>query len=132
MSKQEIHCSHDLPISQCLEHWQEFCEATDITIEERALKWALSGDTGVSSETLCAFMSGVPVQRMPGSPSDASDRGRCIRLLKIIPEWIPRLNELTMLDNKEVSINGADPVPYSETEYSWTYQIPLIIKEGGF
>jgi len=104
------------------------------SIRQRALAWALGGDTGISSETMCAYFTGVEKGGPFGSqaPSDAADRGRCIRLLKLIPEWIPRLDELKTLDKGTVSINGADPIPRSEDEHSWTHQVPLIIKEGGF
>jgi len=134
MATQEIHCSHDLPISQCREHWVEFCAATDNTIEQRVLKWAFSGDTGISSETMAAYFTGVKKGGPFGSqaPSDAADRGRCIRLLNIIPEWVERLDELKALDVGTISINGADPIPRAQDTHSWTHQIQLIIKEGGF
>lgn len=99
-------------------------------LEDRVLFWALSGDTGTSSETMCAYFTGNPPRRFAGAPSDVADRGRCIRLLELAPEWISRLDELIVLDVGEVSINGAAPVPYSETEHSWTYQVPLIRQEG--
>lgn len=102
------------------------------SVMRRALQWSLSDDTGVSSETMCCYFSGSPMRRWSGAPMDASDRGRCIRLLQLIPEWIPRINELKALDTGTISINGADPIPRSEDEHSWTQQIPLIIKEGGF
>lgn len=104
------------------------------TIEERALAWALGGDTGISSETMCAYFSGVKKGGPFGSqaPSDAADRGRCIRLLNIIPEWIDRLDELKALDTGTISINGAEPIPRSQDTHSWTHQIPLIREEGGF
>lgn len=104
------------------------------SVRQRALEWALSGDTGISSETLCAYMSGVKKGGPFGSqaPSDAADRGRCIRLLKLIPEWVERLDELKALDVGTISINGAEPIPRSQDSHSWTHQVPLIIKEGGF
>lgn len=129
MSKQSIHCPHDLPISECREHWIEFCSVTGNTIEQRALVWATGGDTGISSNALCAYMAAGMTDRRNNAPMDASDRGRCIRLLKLIPEWIERLDEMKQLDFGTVSINGADPVPRSETNWSWTQQVPLIIKE---
>lgn len=104
------------------------------SIRRRAAEWLLSGDTGISSETMCAYFLGIKKGDVFGSqaPSDAADRGRCIRLLERIPEWLPRLDELKALDIGTISINGADPIPRSEDSQSWTKQIPLIIKEGGF
>ena len=55
-------------------------------------KWLLSDDTGSSSMKLCAHMLGL--ERQGFAPSDASDRGRCIRLLRLMPEWIERLDEM--------------------------------------
>lgn len=102
------------------------------SIRRRALEWALSGDTGISSETLCSFMTGSKISHNYfNAPSDAADRGRCIRLLKLIPEWISRLDEMKQLDKGYVTVNG-DTIPLKEHEQSWTHQIPLIIKEGGF
>lgn len=104
------------------------------SIERRAFEWLLGGDTGISSETLAAHMLGVEKAGPFGkqAPSDAADRGRCIRLLKHIPEWVPRLDELKALDTGTISINGAQPIPRAEHYQSWTQQLPLIIKEGGF
>lgn len=131
MVKQEINCPHNKPISQCLEHWVVFCEQTGNTPFRRAIKWSLSDDTGISSKVICAHMLGFePFELSP--PYDRYDRGRCIRLLQLIPEWIPRLNELTKYDDGMVEINGEAPKLKSQTKYSWTYQIPIIISEGNF
>lgn len=104
------------------------CHGRDI--EGRALFWALAGDTGISSEALAAHMSGYPNTRMM-PPSDSSDRGRCIRLLELIPEWIPRLKEMVQYDTKQKQdgfvINSSGISAY---ENSWSKQIPLILQEG--
>lgn len=128
MATQEIHCSHDKPISDCIEHWPEFCEMVGDTIERRALKWALGDDTGISSETLAQFMLGIEARTWIGPPSDAADRGRCIRLLKLIPEWLPRLPELAAAGPGDTkTVNGSE-----DHKYKWSVQIPLILQEGGF
>lgn len=104
------------------------CHGRDIP--GRALFWALAGDTGISSEALAAHMSGYPNTRMM-PPSDSSDRGRCIRLLELIPEWIPRLNEMQQYDNTKqptgITITGSGITADRNT---WTKQIPLILQEG--
>lgn len=103
------------------------------SVMQRAIKWATGSDTGISSEALCSYMTTGTVDRPRwNAPSDAADRGRCIRLLQLIPEWVDRLDEMKALDVGTVSINGADPIPVSEDSHSWTYQIPLIRKEGNF
>lgn len=110
---------------------QDGMKPASSTIEQRALKWALSDDTGTSSKTLCAFMLGIDQTngaRGWGAsypPSDADDRGRCIRLLKHIPEWIERLPELA-----EANVGGLHDGTDKPVKQSWAYQIPLIIKEG--
>lgn len=59
------------------------------------LNWATGDDTGVSSEVLLRHMLGLKQHHWGNlSPTDSADRGRCIRLLNIIPEWWDRLDEL--------------------------------------
>lgn len=61
-------------------------------------EWIIGNDTGISSETIWAVMMGVSNSgtRPFGFdvPHDPSDFGRCYRLLKYIPEWKGRLNEV--------------------------------------
>lgn len=100
----------------------------------RALFWALSGDTGISSEAIAKHMTGTGVVGRFGMqpPSDADDRGRCIRLLELIPEWIKRLPEMTKYDAQKVEgivINSSGISSYSN---DWATQIPLIMREGKF
>ena len=74
-------------------------------MNKKLIEWLLSEDTGLSSEHLVGHMSGIPVREY--APCDEWDRGRCVRLLKLFPEWIERLDEMKK---------------YRE----WTEQIPLI------
>lgn len=98
-------------------------------IVKRALKWLMSDDTGISSTALCAHMLGIEgVRNMP--PSDAGDRGRCIRLLQLIPEWQPRLDEMAGYKGTESMVLSASGMN-TETN-AWADQIPLIRSEGGF
>lgn len=57
---------------------------------ERALNWVSGNDTGLSSETIWRVMMGREVGRV-SYPHDPDDFGRCARLLRLIPEWRPRL-----------------------------------------
>lgn len=101
------------------------------SVESRALFWALSGDTGNSSRTIAGHMTGNPTESHQMPPSDRDDRGRCIRLLELIPEWIPRLKEMVQYDKPEqetgVVINSSGISAYDN---SWSKQIPLIMEEG--
>lgn len=101
----------------------------------RALFWALSGDTGISSKAIMAHMTGYEKTDSFGMqpPSDSSDRGRCIRLLELIPEWLPRLNEMVKYDSTKKQdgfiVNSSGISAYDN---SWSKQIPLIVSEGNF
>lgn len=64
------------------------------TIEQRATEWLCSHDTGVSSKAICAYMLHGTPAGTHSYPSDGSDLGRCLRLLKFIPEWEPRIAEM--------------------------------------
>ena len=100
-------------------------------VEQRALNWALSSDTGISSEAIAKHMTGSGAVRMM-PPSDADDRSRCIRLLELIPEWITRLPEMVKYDQQRqegIVINSSGISAYSN---SWAQQIPLIMREGKF
>jgi hypothetical protein len=58
-----------------------------------AAEWLLSGDTGLSSEAIMAWMLGAREGRFR-HPHDPADLGRCLRLLDRIPEWRARLGEM--------------------------------------
>lgn len=80
--------------------------------ERELIEWATGDDTGSSSKYLCRFMLGlVKTSIEERSPYDADDRGRCIRLLNLKPEWWNRLDELSNYPG-------------------WKEQIPLIRKEA--
>lgn len=64
------------------------------SIERRALEWLLSGDTGSSSRAIVRHMFGVASGDVWSYPSDPGDLGRCLRLLELIPEWKPRIQEM--------------------------------------
>lgn len=97
------------------------------TIERRALEWLLGDETGTSSKTLCSFMLGVPRNTYMQPPFDKYDRGRCIRLLQLMPEWVPRLHEIA-----EANPGGFGGEPNEVNDANWSQQVKLIIEEGGF
>jgi hypothetical protein len=64
---------------------------------QKRADWLNSGDTGTSSLTIFATMTGnsQPVRYGFGNwPQDASDLGRCVRLLDRFPEWRARMGEM--------------------------------------
>lgn len=97
----------------------------------RALFWAMSGDSGISSEAIANHMAGYQPRRL-SPPSDASDRGRCIRLLELIPEWLPRLNEMLHYDDANKREEGfvISSSGITADQNTWAKQIPLILQEG--
>lgn len=60
------------------------------------VEWLLGNDTGISSKTICAVMTGSALRDPFNSsvPHDSDDFGRCYRLLKHFPEWRLRLPEI--------------------------------------
>lgn len=100
------------------------------SIERRALGWALGEDRGQSSVAIARFMTGIT--SVPGQPPvDEADRGRCIRLLKLIPEWLEHLDAMSENETPvEHIVIGAEGTRTEKN--SWAKQIPLILKEGQF
>lgn len=102
--------------------------------QRRALFWALCGATGMSSEAIARHMTGFNNGSSFRPPSDASDRMRCIKLLELIPEWLPRLKEMVKYDLPEVQSRGIviSSSGISADTNTWSKQIPLIMQEGKF
>lgn len=57
------------------------------SIEAKVLKWALTGETGASSECMAAHLTGNSCNG--NYPHDSGDFGRCVGLLKAVPELRP-------------------------------------------
>lgn len=73
---------------------------TESQIHLAALQWSLSGDTGISSEAMCAAVFGLRPNPDHGShwPRDAGDLGRCVRFLRAVPEARRRLGRVAKLN----------------------------------
>lgn len=71
----------------------EYPKPTD---EGDPFAWLTNGDTGTSSLTIWHVMMRrqLSANFWPGVPLDPSDFGRCYRLLKVMPSWRSRLNEV--------------------------------------
>lgn len=93
----------------------------------KVIEWLLGDDTGSSSMTLCRHMLGIKGQRF-SYPHDSADRGRCIRLLNLIPEWWDRLDEMAELHSSAVLVIGKNG--FESKESGWKEQIPLIKAEA--
>lgn len=57
--------------------------------------WIVGSDSGASSKAIWAHMMGTTPSYGWSHPHDPSDFGRCVRLLKLIPEWRTRLHEMS-------------------------------------
>lgn len=79
--------------------------------------WVLN-HVGVSSKAIFAYMVLGEVPKPWCCPSDDSDRGRCVELLRARPEWIERLSEI-----ENVYIDGTRN---GKKATQWNEQIPLI------
>lgn len=85
------------------EHDSDACNGAHKLTKET---WIDGHDTGLSSETIWCFMSGVPFAlrlggRGPCYPLDPSDFGRCYRLLALAPEWRARIGEMASVKGWE-------------------------------
>lgn len=61
----------------------------------KPIEWMMSGDTGISSETIMSVMEGTSPPRFGvDTPMDPSDFGRCHRLLQHFPLYRLRLPEV--------------------------------------
>ena len=90
----------------------------------KIIEWATGDDTGISSMALCRHMLGIYPEQRNHAPSDADDRGRCVRLLNLIPEWWDRLDEMAEIPGTKVLT-----FQHGEIERGWKEQIPLIKAE---
>lgn len=77
-------------------------EILRLPVEQRAIMWATFGEQGISSSTIFAVMTEAIQYEdvFPRDwarfnvPHDPSDFRRCYLLLKLIPEWRERLEEM--------------------------------------
>ena len=59
----------------------------------KVIAWLLSGETGVSSETIVSAVLGIEYEGA-SPPQDSGDFGRCLELLTRIPELRPQLGKV--------------------------------------
>lgn len=105
--------------------------AHGMSLEQRALIWSLSDNTGISSKAIAKHMIGAGGGSM-WPPSDADDRNRCINLLQLVPEWITRLPEMVQYDQQHDAGIVISSAGITANTNSWQKQIDLIISEGKF
>lgn len=64
-----------------------------LSLDDRAHRWIVDGQVGMSSRAIWAHMMGTPSECM-SAPSDPDDLNRCLLLIDLIPEWAPRMSEM--------------------------------------
>lgn len=64
-------------------------------IKSEILNWLANGEVGMSSKTIAYKMAGIVYNDSYGAhPLDPSDFKRCLKLVNMIPEIRPRLDEM--------------------------------------
>lgn len=61
-------------------------------MKKELIQWLLGEETGLSSKHIVGHMLNLEVYHY--HPCDIGDRKRCIGLLRAMPEWIKRLDEM--------------------------------------
>lgn len=84
-----------------------FAEASGPGVRDRAVRWRVGPDTGLSSQAMWWTLADEETRRAFGRapdpwderayPRDPGDLGRCLRLLEAVPEWRERLPEVAAL-----------------------------------
>lgn len=85
------------------------------------MQWLFDDDTGLSSKTIFAVMTGINYRQSGYVPLDEGDFGRCYRLLTKFPEWLPRLAEV-----------GAAHAQWLPLVQSWTVLTKLYEKKAWY
>lgn len=65
----------------------------DAPVESRAADWQVTGEQGSSADAIRRTMTGVSAKEFP-HPRDVGDLHRCMLLLRRIPEWEVRIDEM--------------------------------------
>lgn len=87
-------------------------------------RWFASTDRGISSNAIVEVMEGLPRGMITGSfglghPHDPGDFGRCFRLLKLMPEYRSRLDEMRVTPEWSILVNH-----WSELEGLYVEEAP--------
>lgn len=94
------------------------------SIQERAMAWVVGGHVGMSSKAIWANMmdAGKPEHGW-SHPHDPDDLSRCLRLLRLIPEWRERLPEMAKRsDSWRALVRHWDQIEQSmEDEVGWDW-----------
>lgn len=89
-------CAEALEKADCPLGYDTTMPGADKTVEQRAAAWMRDGEVGMSSRAIHDHMLGLtPKCGYFDYPLDPDDLNRCLLLLELIPEWKPRIGEMT-------------------------------------
>lgn len=91
--KFEAACEKAMEAAGCPLGYDTTMPGAEATVTERAAKWLLDGQVGMSSRAIYCHMTGNEDKRW-SYPSDPDDLNRCLLLLDLIPEWKERMGEM--------------------------------------
>lgn len=69
--------------------------------EQKIVEWLSGSDTGVSSKALAFAFLGETYFRARFAPADPADLGRCLRLIRLVPQVREMVDELAGYGHKE-------------------------------
>ncbi len=92
--KFESACVKALEEAGCGLGYDTAIPGAEATVAQRAQAWILNGDVGMSSKAIYCHMTGNTDKDRWNHPHDPGDLNRCLLLLNLIPEWIPRMSEM--------------------------------------
>lgn len=86
-----------LGYSTAPQHDAKLPVSSRVFIPESAQEWLLTGDRGISSETIFGAITGLVINRRKYPPADPADFYRCYKLIKAVPEWKSELHKVAEL-----------------------------------
>lgn len=89
----EGECVKALEVAGCALGYDTGIPGSEKSVAERANAWVANGRVGMSSKAIWSHMMGVKADEM-SPPWDPDDLNRCLLLLDLIPEWVPRMAEM--------------------------------------
>lgn len=104
--KFEAACVAALEAAGCALGYDTGIPGAEKSVAERAAAWILNGRVGQSSRAIYCHMIGAVDKYGYNYPSDPDDLNRCLLLLDLIPEWAPRMAEMSVHGNVWAALAG--------------------------
>lgn len=106
LDKFEGECVKALEAAGCALGYDTAIPGADKSVAERAAAWILNGRVGQSSRAIYCQMTGAVDARGYNYPLDPDDLNRCLLLLDLIPEWAPRMAEMSVHGKEWAGLAG--------------------------